>query len=371
MTGEGFEDRIDAIADRILNRCNEATKAKDSGDPGKAGELFGEVADLAGRAIRLLEAVDAAESRVEKWKTFQEEARRESESLLENGESDVDVKSVFDIPELSPNLAVTVRNTEDTPERKTVEAVQKPSGEVALNDEPSWAPTVSVVGLGPTGEETVGMIETGTSARVHVSPRPESVADSDFLFLTADLGEPGVTEQALEILEATGEDACTVLFGEGPTDDPEGFVDDINLFFPVAVTEGDGRQFLSSAIADLFECMLRPTIHELGKGDILKVAGERRLGKVFIDDLEDTSQLGDLTPDIRADSIDAMLVLACYDGPRLHPDVERKTREYDRPDDADFLRDPRTHSRYEGRAHIKRITAVEVDRGEMIDLLEA
>jgi len=363
-----MDEDVQELADRILEKCNEATRAENSGSPEEAGELFGEASELTGEAVQLLEEAEAEESRVEKWRTFQEETRRGSENLLEDGESDVNMDTVFDIPELSPDLAVTARNTEETPERRTFEASKKPSGEVELSEQPSWAPNVSVAGLGETGRKTVEMIETGSSAQVYSSPGPEDVGDSDYLFVSADLSEPDVLGQVSEVLGAAG-NACTVLFAEGRAEDPEEFVDDVNLLFPVAVKEGDPRQFLSSMIADLFEAMLRPTVRELGKGDIRAVAGENRVGNVFIDNWEDTSQLGDLTPWNEIGSIDALLLFFCYDGPYPMASVDEKMEEYERPDDAAYLWDPRTHSRYQERAHIKRIEASETSQEEMAEIL--
>ncbi|WP_167837391.1 hypothetical protein [Halosimplex halophilum] len=369
MTESEYQDRIEELADRILDRCNRATKAKNGGDPAKAGELFGDAADLTGQVIQLLDAAEADRSRIEDWRAFRAETRRESENLLADGESDVDMQTVFDIPELSPNLAVTTRNTEATPERNTFEAERTPSGEVELDETPSWEPAVAVAGVGPTGAKTVGAIDTGSAAQIYSSPSPGDVADSDFLFLSADLRESGVPDRVSDLLAAAGDDTCVVFFAEGRTGDPGAFVDAVNLLFPVAVTEGDGRQFVSTAIADCFECMLRPTVRELGKGDVAAVAGTNRVGKVFVDNWADTSQLGDLTPGPRLDAPDAVLLFVCYDGPYPAPAVETKVREYERPDDAAFLWDPRTSPRYRERAHLKRVLTADTDRQTMRQLL--
>lgn len=368
MTETENQDEIDEIADRIIETYNEATKAKDIGDAREAGELFGEAADLLGQAIQLLKESPAEESRVDTWRTLRDKTRMESENLLANGASDVNMKRSFDIPELAPDLAVTSRNTAETPERGICDGSQESSEETGRSQEPSWAPTVSVVGLGEAGRDTVEMIDTESSARVYTRAQPGDIEDSDFLFISCDLREPRVEKTVLELMEAA-ENACTVLFSEGPAEDPEAIVDHVNLFFPVAVTGGDPRQFLSSTIADLFEAMLPPTVRELGKGDILSVAGERRLGRLFIDDLNDTSQLGNLTPGFEDGAVDAMLLFVCYDGPYPAQDVERKIMEYDPPDGAATLWDPRTRSRYQGRAHIKRIETSRISGEGMADLL--
>jgi len=362
-----FEDRIEEIAEEIKETSVEASRAEDRGDTLEAGKKYKEIGFLADQGIEVLEEHDAREDRVTDWQKYREEHNRHGTKLLKDGESDVD-PDPFRLDVLTPSFAVTVKDEDSEPE--IFEGSIDPStGEAELSEDPSWEPNVSVAGLGETGEKTVEMIETGSSAQIHTSPSPDDVEDTDFLFLSADLSEPDVPGQAAELLEAA-EDACTVFFAEGLTEDPEEFVDHVNLLFPVDITEGDPRQFLSSTIADLFEAMLRPTLRELGKGDITAVAGESRLGKLFIDNMEDLSQLGDLTPGLQIDSVDAMLLFVCYDGPYPVSWVDQTVYGYDRPDAAAYLWDPRTHSRYEGRAHIKRVMTFDFSRETTIQLLK-
>ena len=368
MTDSELEDRIEEIAEEIKETSVEASQAKDRGDTLTAGKKYKQVGILADQGLKLLEEHDARDERIEDWRKYKVEHNEHGTKLLKDGESDVE-PDPFRLDVLTPNFAVTVKDRDSEPE--VFEGSVDPStGETQLDDDPSWEPNVSVVGLGPTGEKTVDMIETGSSAQIYTSPGPSYVKDSDFLFVSCDLRESGVPEQVSELLKAA-DSACTVLFAEGLTENPEDLVDNINLLFPVAVTEGDGRQFLSTTIADLFEAILRPTLQELGKGEIQEVAGENRVGKIFIDDLENPRrELGDLTPAIQVDSIDAMLLFICYDGTYPVPWVDQTVYGYERPDDAAFLWDPRTHSRYEGRAHIKRLVTFDFSRETMIRLLK-
>jgi len=363
-----FEDRIEEIAEEIKETSVEASRAEDSEDTLEAGKKYKQVGILADQGLKLLEEHDAREDRIDDWRKYKEEHNEHGTKLLKDGESDVE-PDPFRLDVLTPNFAVTVKDGDDSEAEVYEGSVDPSTGEAELDENPSWEPNVSVVGLEETGEKTVEMIETGSSAQIYTSPEPGDVEDSDFLFLSADLREPNVEEKASEVLEAAG-DACTVFFVEGPTENPEDFVNHVNLLFPVNVAEGDPRQFLSSAIADLFESMLRPTLQDLGKGDITAVAGERRLGKLFIDNMEDLSQLGNLTPGFEdIEAVDAMLLFVCYDGPYPVSWVDQTVYGYDRPDDAAYLWDPRTHSRYEARAHIKRIETSDISREEMAELL--
>jgi hypothetical protein len=362
-----FEHRIEEIAEEIKETSVEASRAEDSGDTLEAGKKYKQIGILADQGLKLLEENDARSDRIEDWQKYKEEHNEHGTKLLKEGESDVD-PDPFRLDVLTPNFAVTVQDGDSEPE--TFEgSVDQSTGETELDENPSWEPNVSVAGLGPTGEKTVEMIDTGSSAQIYTSPSPGDVEDSDFLFISCDLRESGVPEQVLDFLEAAGDDACTVLFSEGLTKNPEDLVDHVNLFFPVAVTEGEGRWFVQSTIADLFEAMLRPTIRELGKGDILSVAGENRVGKVHLDNIEDFEEMGDLTPGFEIGDVDARLLFTCYDGKYPVAWVDEKMREYERPEDAGFLWDPRTHSRYEEKAHIKRIEASDISREEIADLL--
>jgi hypothetical protein len=94
------------------------------------------------------------------------------------------------------------------------------------------------------------------------------------------------------------------------------------------------------------------------------------VGEIFIDQLKDTRQLHDLTPGIRATSIDALLMFFCYDGDNPVSWVRKKLDNYDRPDNAPFFYDSRTHSRYQGRRHIKRIITSEIQRKNRVELLK-
>jgi hypothetical protein len=223
-----------------------------------------------------------------------------------------------------------------------------------LEEESLWAPDVCVVGLGPTGVKTVQRIETSTSAQIYTDSEPANVEASDFLFLCGDLSEPGVSDQVSALIEDRSE-VCTLFFADGCTDEPETFVEDINLLCPVPLAGKKERYLISSTIADLFECMLKPTLHELGKGEIAVTAGEHRVAELFIDHLGNTQQLYDLTPGIQTSSIDAILMYFCYDDNYPVTWVSTKLENYDIPTNTSFFYDPRTHNRYQDRGHIKRI----------------
>lgn len=362
-----LEDRIEEISEEIKEVYAEASRAEDSGDTLEAGKKYKQVGILADQGLKLLEKHDAREDRIDDWRSYKEEHNEHGTKLLKDGESDVEPDPFRPIV-LTPNFAVTVKDGDSEPEIFEG-SVDQSTGEAELSQNPSWEPNVSIAGLGPTGQKTVEMIETGSSAQIYATPDPDDVEDSDFLYLSGDHSEPGVTEQALELLEATGDDTCTVFFSEGLTENPEDLVDHINLFFPVAANEEGRRQFLASTIADLSEAMLRPTLHELGKGEIRELAGHQRLGRLLIDNLDDTRELGTLTPRFEDEDVDAMLLFLCYDGPYPLTDVERKVKEYDRPDKAAYLWDPRPHSRYEGRAHIKRIEASDISPEDLAEIV--
>lgn len=241
--------------------------------------------------------------------------------------------------------------------------------------DPFWAPSVSVVGVGDAGAETVGAIETETSAELlavtddsEVDAAADEVAESDFCFLAGDLDEPGVADRAAAILRAA--EGRTLFFPEGSDEQPGPLVSEADfLLSPNVSGDGDSRFLLATTVADLFEAMLPPTVGELGHGDITVVTGTGRIGKLVVETF-DGEEL-DLTPDLRIPDPDSVFYFVCA-GEELPLDrVESRARsradEYDR--NTGFLWDRRVHSRYEGRAHCKRIVVGETDDDVRAELL--
>lgn len=236
---------------------------------------------------------------------------------------------------------------------------------------PSWEPSVSVVGLGGAGTETVETVATETAAEFFAEwddaeAVAEDVADSDFCFLAGDLAEPGTSERAARILRGT--DAHTVFFAEGATDDPRPIVEDTDLLVPIGADAR--REFVASALADLFECMLPPTLDALGYGDVLATTGPEQVGKLVVRS-EDTRS--DLTPGFRFQSPDSVLYFLC-DGEEIPLRVgeQRATAvRDDAPTDASFLWDRRIHPRYEDRAHAKYVVCAEAAVEDRMRLLQS
>ena len=235
------------------------------------------------------------------------------------------------------------------------------------SEKPFWEPDITAAGIGKTGEQIINLTDTQTRAERITNPEPGEVNDTDFLILTADISKPQNRRQASKLLENTRAQ-YTVFFAGGRTQHPETLVEETDLLFPV--NQLTRYPWLTStAITDLFECMMSPTIQELGHGDIQVTVGKDRIGRLFIDSLEGTSQLDEVTSSAEKGSVDAKLLFICYNGPYPEPSIERKIQEYERPANAAYLWDPRTHPRYKDRPHIKRFLAFDSSRETMAQAL--
>jgi len=235
------------------------------------------------------------------------------------------------------------------------------------SEKPFWEPDITAAGIGKTGKKIINLTDTQTRAERITNPEPGEVNDTDFLILTADISKPQNRRQASKLLENTRAQ-YTVFFAGGRTQHPETLVEETDLLFPV--NQLTRYPWLTStAITDLFECMMSPTVQELGHGDIQITVGKDRIGRLFIDSLEDTSQLDEVTASIQNGSVDAKLLFTCYNGPYPEPSIERKVQGYERPDNAAYFWDPRIHPRYEERPHIKRITTFDSSQETMAQAL--
>jgi hypothetical protein len=241
-------------------------------------------------------------------------------------------------------------------------------------------PSVSVVGLGVAGAETVDAIATDTSATLttvdpdEADPAVASVADADFLYLAGDVSEPGVVDAAGTLLDATPGHATAVV--EGTTDRPAPVAEGCDLLLPVdpdAVPTPDGRSLVASAIADCFEAMLSPTIQNLGYGDVLLATGagadDGRIGALHV------AALGGLrhavTDRVDVTDPDGVLYFLCTDE-RLQPIVASRrgadvSEEF--PDASCLLWEQRVHDRYGDPAHAKLLTTVDADADRRARLL--
>lgn len=233
-----------------------------------------------------------------------------------------------------------------------------------MSERPSWAPNVPVAALGETGVENVRQFKTETSAQVIENPSPTEISDDvDFLFTTADLSEPGTHSQTRELLQET--DAVNILFAEGLTSTPEDLMEQANLLIPIHL-EIVPREFFTPFIADLFEVMLPMTVQDLGKGEIKAVAGENRIGKLYLDtpNAEESPPL-DLTPELKYESPEYILFFHCSGEKQSTDKVERKIDEYQFSKDTPLLWDRRVHPRYIGRPHTKYLITFDADDGNV------
>jgi hypothetical protein len=239
------------------------------------------------------------------------------------------------------------------------------------------APSVSVVGLGATGAETLDAITTAASATLttvdgpdDAESRDDAVADADFLYLAGDVSEAGVVAAAETLLDAA--EGHTSFVVEGTTDRPGPLVEGCDFLLPVdpdAVPTPDGRAFVASAIADCFESMLPATGLELGYGEWLVTTGSGRIGALHVQALGGLRHA--VTDRFDPSDPDAVLYFLCNDE-RFDPAfVERRwlsvTDEFS--DTASLIRDRRIHDRYGDPAHAKLIAAVDADADRRARLL--
>lgn len=231
--------------------------------------------------------------------------------------------------------------------------------------DPFWAPSVSVVGLGDAGAETVERITTETTAELTAVDDPDEASaaslDADFCYLTGDVGEPGVVETAATILDAVS--GHTSFVAEGTTERPEPIVEGSDFLLPVDPDAGpalDGRALVASAIADCFEAMLPPTARELGHGDVSYTTASGRIGALWVAALGGLRH--SLSDRVDIDSPDQMLYFLCTDEAFSRTFVgKREMAVFEKFPDAGVLRDQRVHARYGDPDHVKMIPTVDAD----------
>ncbi|WP_338741316.1 hypothetical protein [Haloplanus salilacus] len=245
--------------------------------------------------------------------------------------------------------------------------------------DPAWTPSVSVVGLGDAGTETVDAVTTPTATTFATVDGPDdaaavaaSVAADDFCYLTGDVSDPAVVDAAETILDAT--EGHTSFFLEGTTDRPEPIVEGCDFLLPIdpdAAPPPDGRALVASAIVDCAEAMLRPTGQDLGYGDILLATRSGRIGSLRVAAIGGLQH--PLTDRVDVTDPDGVLHFLCGDETLSHTfaDVRgsRRSREY--PDANEFLWDRRIHDRYGDPAHVKTITTVAADADRRERLLRS
>ncbi|WP_058825725.1 hypothetical protein [Haloferax sp. Q22] len=227
-----------------------------------------------------------------------------------------------------------------------------------MTDSPVWKQDVTVIGLGETGSETVEMIGTEADVNLYtVNSTPEleacfkDVEESDFLFLSGDLNEEKVESQVQTLLQhCTG---VSVLFAEGVHSLPEDLVSELNLLIPVKA-EFLPRSIISSYIADLFECMMPLTVHDLGHNDVRITAGENRVGKLYID-TPNNKQPYPLSTLKDCENPESILLFACSGEKQDQGKIRNQIEEYSFPDSVDLLWDQRIEPRYIGTPHVKYI----------------
>mgnify|MGYP000013981984 CR=1 FL=1 len=241
---------------------------------------------------------------------------------------------------------------------------------------PFWAPSVSVIGLGAAGTETVDSLTTETSATLTTVHGPDeasaigsTTADADFLYLTGDVGESGVVDTAETVLDAADGHISFVV--EGTTDRPAPIVEGCDFLLPVdpdAVSALEGRALVASTIADCFEAMLPPTVWELGHGDILATTGRSRIGSLHV---QAPGGLRHVLPNrIDVPAPDSVLYFLCNDCLLDRPFVDRRGMDVSEAfPDAGTLWDQRIHDRYGDPAHAKLIRTVDADADRWARLL--
>jgi hypothetical protein len=252
-------------------------------------------------------------------------------------------------------------------------------------EEPAVA--VSVVGIGDAGAATVEAIDTPTDVWLATvgdgeSPPVEAVADSDFCILMGDPSERGVAERAATLLGAADGSVETVFVAEGAVgpdaaEHVDAILDGTDLLLPVDPERVD-RQLVAGAVADLFECMLHPTVQDLGYGDVyalvgsaaIGASGEPRVGSLAVDHPVTGERIVDCSPGATLPSPDAQAVFLCCGPDRSLAWRTERLDGYDRPGEGvASLRDSRIHERYAGSAHVKRFRTAEATEAERRRLL--
>ncbi|MCY4730492.1 hypothetical protein KY092_07965 [Natronomonas gomsonensis] len=220
-----------------------------------------------------------------------------------------------------------------------------------MNEKPSWTPKVSVAGLGKTGRKTIQHIQTESSAQLLENPSPSDIPeDTDFLFLTAEVTDLEIHPRLNQLLEET--EAVKILFAEGLTSTPENLMEQVNLLVPIKL-KALSRGLLPSFIADMFEAMLPMTVQDLGNGEIAAVAGNNRMGKLYIDTPNNEYSAVGLTPGVRYETPEHLLFFHCSGEKQPPGKVQRKIDEYQFSNDLPVLWDQRVHPRYIGKPHVK------------------
>jgi hypothetical protein len=224
-----------------------------------------------------------------------------------------------------------------------------------MTGEPVWTPTVSVIGVGEAGTETIRSLDTQTSVnRYTVKSTPEleacfkDVQKNDFLFLSADLSQPDVENQVRELLHHN--QGVSLLFAEGLTQLPA-LVNKVNLLVPVRV-EMLPRSIISTAIADVFESMMPMTVHDLGHGDIKLFAGKGLVAELFIETPRNKSPYP-FTPLRNCGNPESVLLFLCSGETQSVEKIHSKVEEYNFPDRVNVFWDQRIHPRYIGTPHFK------------------
>jgi len=228
-----------------------------------------------------------------------------------------------------------------------------------MTNPPSWTPFVAVAGVGETGVENLRQFQTETSARILEDPSTEEIPDDvDFLFITTDLSEPGRRSTLKELLRST--EAVKILFAEGLASMPDDLMEEVNLLVPIHL-EIVPREFYPSFIADLFEVMLPLTVQDLGKGEIKVVAGENRIGKLYLHTPENKPTGVDLTPGVRYDSLEYVLFFHCSGEQQPSGKIQADIDEHQFSQDTPLLWDRRIHPRYIGTPHVKYLVTFDAD----------
>jgi hypothetical protein len=177
----------------------------------------------------------------------------------------------------------------------------------------------------------------------------------DFLFISADLTEPGVTSAVRSILAETN--AVVVLFGEGLQSRPEGLMGEVNLLVPVDL-QSVPRKLFAPFVADLFEAMLPLTLQELGTGDMMAVMGEDRVGKLHLEPLAADAAARDLTSHITYETAEQVLFFYCGSKKQPPTKLQHYVEDGGFSDDVPVLWDQRLHPRYIGTPHLKYLISV-------------
>lgn len=220
-------------------------------------------------------------------------------------------------------------------------------------------PSVAVAGVGELGVENLRHFQTRTSTQLLKDPSTEEIpADVDFIFITTDLSEPGTRGKLDELLQST--EAVTILFAEGLASMPDTLMEEVNLLVPIHL-EIIPREFYPSFIADLFEAMLPRTVHDLGKGKIEIVAGENRIGKLYLHTPKNKPPAADLTPGVKYESPEYILFFHCS-GERQPPGtIQAAIDEHQFSQDTPLVWDQRIHPRYIGKPHVKYLVTFDAD----------